>query len=150
MLRCVMTVLLMTYQAAFGLMGSAGLHAVFGVHHGCREHAISASQFEHENSSTPQRCHSHCCHRHQAQSRLPSQCGQSDHTSDKKHESTPHKHGDCWLCDLWFSISAPVELPTEVVVVLLPVADAPQGKYVAASPALKADCFIRGPPARLA
>lgn len=149
MLRRVMTVLLMTYQAAFGLMGSAGLHAVLGLNHGCCAHAFSAGQSEHDASSHPQLCRSHCCRHHHSAPRLPANGGQSDQTSDKEHESTPHNHGDCWLCDFWFSISAPVKLPTEVLVVLLPVADAPQGECIAASPVLYAAAFIRGPPDRL-
>jgi len=149
MLRQVITVLLMSYQATMGLMGSAGLHAVFGAHHGCWQHAISASQADGVKPSPSKQRHGHCCHRHPVPCQPSSQSDRQSQTSDEKHESPPHDHENCWLCDLWLSISAPMKLPTEVVVVLLPTADAPHRVCLAASLVLNAACSIRGPPVRL-
>lgn len=147
MLRAVIIVLLISYQAAFGLMGSAGLHAMMGVHHGCYQHAASVSKREVANLSSPKPCRGHCCHRHQASVQTQTKCERPDQTPHDRHESPPHDHDHCWLCDLWLSISASAALPVEVAVVLLPVADAPHRDCVAVSPVLNAACFIRGPPA---
>ena len=146
MLRFVTTALLVSYQAAFGLMGSAGLHAVMGVHHGCYQHAASVGKGEVSHPAPLKQCHGHCCHRHPAPVKVPTKCDSHNSTPGDKHESPPHDHDHCWLCDLWLSMFAPVALPSEVAVVLLPVADALHGKCVVASPVLNAACFIRGPP----
>ena len=145
MFQHVIAVMLMSYQAALGLMGSAGLHAVMGVHHGCHQRTGSVSENRVAKSLRPKPCQGHCCHGH-VSDQAKSEDEHRHPTPTDRHQSRPHQHDHCWLCDLWILMSAPASGDSQVALSLPPAGDARQWKCVVALPVMNAAHFIRGPP----